>query len=932
MSDGGPTTVGSIVAKLRIDEGEWDAKVAKAKTDAAEIGRLRPTITVETDAGGAVAGLAAVAAAADRASAANGRLATAQGGVTAAQSRLSQATTAAQIAWLRLDEVQGNAASTQRQLLSAHLAAERAESAQTRATNALTRATAELAAAEALDADQTQQLAVKKGLLATVQDRLTANTLKANEANRTSFTRIGMIGTAVALLLPLLPALGSFAIGAGGALTGMGAAGILAILGIRNEMRDGTAVGDVYSSGLSSLKGNLDSLSHTSAVAMLQSFKGVVRDTSGAMPFLNREVGEFAGLLGRSGGNLFSGALTGLRVLEPFLLRVGTYVEGLTAKFNAWTQNGGLQKFTSYAISQLPTVESMLGALANTVMHVLQALAPLGTVGLAALTTVSQVISAIPVQVLSDLIGVVTWGTLAFKAWGFIAPMISVINTALGSMGVAATVATGPIGWVVAGVAALAAILTVSAVNQQSAAAAVRDYTEAVTADSGAIEKNVKAKAIQALTDAGAYAAAKKLGIATSEVTKATLDGGPAQAQLMAKIKAGTAALEAAEKAQSAKTGTDILGVRATTNTKEAVSTLTDAVFGNNLAINQAVEDYQFFNTEMETATTTTANAADGYLAAAETVDGLLTKLEQLTDAVNKSNSVGQDAVTANASYQAAIAGVSEEVKRQQDAYVAANGTLDGYIFTLDESTAAGSANAQMFSDLASKSQEAAEKQFALDGNTQNYVATIASGRQTLYDNILAITGNADAAQALTDKVYAMPTQHEIEILASTQKASDSIDSIVSYWESRGITIPVYTINQDAAMAARGPDGQADGGTAGLADGGTGGGTVRGPGSAASDEAGLYRLANGEEVISNKKGQADKFRGVLKMMNAGFDVSAIADRMSLSAPARSTTITNNGGASVDQSRQITNHFTLNEVTNPAGTAAAIARRQQMLTV
>lgn len=65
----------------------------------------------------------------------------------------------------------------------------------------------------------------------------------------------------------------------------------------------------------------------------------------------------------------------------------------------------------------------------------------------------------------------------------------------------------------------------------------------------------------------------------------------------------------------------------------------------------------------------------------------------------------------------------------------------------------------------------------------------------------------------------------------------------------------------------------------GMAYGGTTGFTVRGPGSAASDQAGTYRLANGEEVISNLSGQADQWRPALKAMNAHMSPAAVLQKV-----------------------------------------------------
>jgi hypothetical protein len=60
---------------------------------------------------------------------------------------------------------------------------------------------------------------------------------------------------------------------------------------------------------------------------------------------------------------------------------------------------------------------------------------------------------------------------------------------------------------------------------------------------------------------------------------------------------------------------------------------------------------------------------------------------------------------------------------------------------------------------------------------------------------------------------------------------------------------------------------------------------VTGPGNAHSDTAGLYRLANGEEVVSDRFGQASRNRFLLKAINAGFTPSPAGSVRSQATPA-----------------------------------------------
>ena len=134
------------------------------------------------------------------------------------------------------------------------------------------------------------------------------------------------------------------------------------------------------------------------------------------------------------------------------------------------------------------------------------------------------------------------------------------------------------------------------------------------------------------------------------------------------------------------------------------------------------------------------------------------------------------------------------------------------------------------------------------------------------------------------------PTKLEVD----TALAIAQVDTFIAGVRARSVSINVRADLPDVGDNKSGLSRPcaANGGTIGaLADGGTGGGTVNGPGTAFSDTAGMYRLANGEEVISNKFGQADRNRQLLKAINAGqtFTVGATHAPTQQSAPSGGTT-------------------------------------------
>lgn len=174
------------------------------------------------------------------------------------------------------------------------------------------------------------------------------------------------------------------------------------------------------------------------------------------------------------------------------------------------------------------------------------------------------------------------------------------------------------------------------------------------------------------------------------------------------------------------------------------------------------------------------SDAASAYTDQANAAKAATDELFKLVDALMESNSVAQTAEGANARYQETLASVAEYVANAQAG-------LEGYSASLDENTVEGSKNREMLAGLASDSQSAAAaiyqqelQTLGVDQATANYRSRLEQGRQALYDQILAMTGNADAAQALTDKIYAMPSEKDIQILIDTATATSQLDTFIA--------------------------------------------------------------------------------------------------------------------------------------------------------
>lgn len=274
--------------------------------------------------------------------------------------------------------------------------------------------------------------------------------------------------------------------------------------------------------------------------------------------------------------------------------------------------------------------------------------------------------------------------------------------------------------------------------------------------------------------------------------------------------------------------------------------------------------------------------SADAYLAAKDETDALGQSISELLDVFNEMNGINQDAVSANATFQESLVGITDQVNAQKDAFIAlqsdayeaANGTLEGFVGTLDgfslsldQSTASGSANADMLSQVAGKAQDAALAQYEVDKTTMGaqaatdkYVGTLATSRQAMIDGAVAAGYNKTEVENLANQVYGLPTQKEINILADTNSAQNQIDLLIANINNRVATITVNATNPNVGFGLG--DGHANGGTIGLANGGT----AYGPGGPKSDSIPVW-LSRGEEVIQNP--YASQFRDELKMMNQG---------------------------------------------------------------
>lgn len=299
-------------------------------------------------------------------------------------------------------------------------------------------------------------------------------------------------------------------------------------------------------------------------------------------------------------------------------------------------------------------------------------------------------------------------------------------------------------------------------------------------------------------------------------------------------------------------------------------------------SMDEAERKQTLLNLAVKQAESPAREAATAYKDAAAEAKALTDEVLSLVEAVNEANGVGQDAVTANARYQESLAGISTEMEKQRQeylepqkqAYEELHGSLDGFVgdlsgfvASLDESTAAGSANAAMLAQVAGDAEKAAGAQYELDlktmsakDATEKYASTLAAQRQAFVDSATAAGFNADEVQVLADKVFALPTERSIAILADTAAATVGVENLITSIKNRSATLTVKV----QAAAAGGASDRTLANMLGIG-GFAGGGRIPGPPSRKDNR--LAAVATGE-FITNAEATARNI-SVLEHINAG---------------------------------------------------------------
>lgn len=878
-----PTTEGSIVAFLRVDDSDWNEKLDRAEEKARALGRIDPTIRVHADTADALAKIEAVRMAAeengvsnltttvttvrdvqehtshtttDRASSdgnANA-VADAEARMQAAMDRARMAAQAEEVAAMRLDDVQNRRRHTDTQVASAELALERAMARTAAAQDAAIKSGQALRDARAALADADNIAAQAASDLESAVGGAGKSTSNAGASAQRSGGYLAVMAGVIAALVPVAADLSGYIAGVGGAFLGMGSAGVLAVLGIKNEMAAGTAQGQQYTSLMNTVKDDLAGLETVAASGVLTPFASMIDRIDGSMPQLSSEIGGFSRDLGTIGVTVVSTLVSGFETLNPLFQEGAGYLQHLATEWQQWTTNGGLQQFASFAEQALPLVGDDLGKLATLAMHLLDAFAPFGTMVLTVLRDLLNVMDAIPINWLEALIAGAAVGAGIFATWKFIAPMLSGIAAKLGAVAVAEDIANASAGAMGIVFGTLAAITATVMISTQNNTQAVSDYTAALEQSNGVINGNIRALAAKNLQDLGVLDTARKYGISLSDVTSAALGNVDAQNRVNAALRA---------------LPSDAAAVGAGHITSK-IQDLSDAINGQSQAFNTSMQSYR--NIAAASATTT------------QSQDMLLTATNHVSQALAAQQA---QATFLNNAYSLLNGGTIDLVGAQDAAASAVNtatSTLKTNHGAITGNTQAAIDDREAIKSAAQAAQQHSAAVMTSTGSLKDSVNALETDKVSL-EKALKATGNLTAGtQSLIDKLYAIPPDVVIQIQEQGwQAAIDHADAVARHMRMLDGTNAVLNVTTYDKTYGVGVFGAAPG----HAFGGTIGGTVAGSGTNMSDSI-LTRLSRGEEVISNARGQASQFRGVLKAINAGASVPQV--QAMVGAPAEARTV------------------------------------------
>jgi len=553
-----------------------------------------------------------------------------------------------------------------------------------------------------------------------------------------------------------------------------------------------------------------------------------------------------------------------------------------SARFQEWAKSSdSVGQFAGWVETELPNVMYMLGQLAELAGHLVQGFAPLGSVTVTGLGLLAQALNAIPINVLQQLVPLVTASVLAFKGFSAaseaakslgafsvklkgLGPEASVLggavgiaSTALRGMGLASLVAGPAIG-------VLVGWLGRQRQAQAEARAEIDNYTQALVASKGVIDANVKSLIAKQLSDDGAFEAAQRLGIAQKTLVD-TLLGSSLGLQIV-NDKTKQAALSIAQYGGDTSKMTD--EARATDAAIGKVNgTLADQSDKLATAKREAADQAAALGTVVQ------AQLALGY-----STDTATQKMQEENDAANllkgaldALNGKTLDAADAQNAFDSALANMGD--------HVSATGKKIRFTTTSlhDMSSASVALRGQLNSQVHDL-ENVIEANGGLANSTSKSRQQMMLMRQQIIDNAVAHGVDRKAVTDYIDSILRIPksvppTKLDID-KAAAQKKIDDFKALLKSLTNKTVTVSANTANAYASIESlvkningtiayvqvKGVGGAGPSGGHALLP--ASGGYITGPGTGTSDSI-PARLSNGEFVVN-----ANATKAALPMLHA----------------------------------------------------------------
>ncbi len=702
----------------------------------------------------------------------------------------------------------------------------------------------------------------------------------------------GGMGALVAAALMVGPALVPIAAGAAGlavGLSAMGSAGVLALVGIRQQMTAGTDVGMEYTAMVTTLKGDLSSLGQTAATGVLGPFQQSVTDLQTRMPALNGQIGELSTVTGRTAGAITSGLVAAFLALAPLERDASTYTYDLAQRFDSMMSGPGVVAFGDYVRSVFPQVMQAVESIVGAAGHLVGALAPLGLGSLSILQMLANVINALPTDHLALLVQLASSAYIGFEAFKLLSGPLGGVATALTGVGLSAeaaaagvralTIASGAIG-ILLGVATLA--YSAFADSQRKNTQAANDFADALQKDNGALGENTRLLAAQKLQANGAADAGARLGLSLATLTDAALGNAGAMSKVTTVTDAATkAALDSMH-----ATGVTATAVK---DHSDAAIALRKDLAGVNTALQDGVQSNKDNAAAVaaSTSTTTPAAAAQAALAArigTTSVALVLATAGQKTTADATANAAAKMYLENDA---AGILKTSLDLLNGKAISAAdAQNSFDSSLVNMgDHLTATGKKvtfTTTSINDMSSASvalrgqlnaqvtnlQNVVEANGGLSDSTGKAREQMVAMRQQIIDNAVAHGVDQAAVTAYVDKLLTIPatvppTKLDVDTADAQAKVFSFQQAIRAIPASLTVTIGAQTAGSLAATYLSQVPKHA------------GGGLVRGPGTGTSDSilgvnawgVPTARVSTGEYIVN--AAAAARNRPQLDAINSG---------------------------------------------------------------